>query len=168
MSLTPKDAAGEAVVYPAAVHHSCLVESVTDSPECPDNVTIALGFKPTNPTTPPLMDVTGHYPLTIQKEGTTARLYKGLTKIGEMTIDMVENTMFFLTGRVLATYSGTAAGYWSNLWVVEGIVGPERFWKPSGAVTGLIVPVKPATSDLNVLCRLDFSDGANLGYSEEV
>lgn len=162
MSLTPicRDA-GRVNVFPVKIAHSALLESgYSSTGAVATNCTIALGFKPTVATTTPLNDMSGHYLLTIQKVGDTARVWKQGVELAKYTGSVGTTYAEFLSN-VLTAYSGSNKGYYSRLVVVKAIKTCFDFWKPSDLVTGLWVP--KSLNGLTPYTHLHFGNAVDLG-----
>lgn len=170
--LTPKETGGgSGTVFPLRLKHSALIETeYTAGYPVGNYMTVALGWKPTAPTTSPLNDTTGHYPLTIRKAGVYISVWKGFTQIksyrSDQDIDIDYSDVGAYLRDILTKCSGSYLGYYSRLMVVDQAYMPEAFWKLSPYVTGLVVPKEYTGNDVRTC--LDFSDALHLGYSEEV
>jgi len=160
--LTRKEGGGAARVFPLAIDYSALVEPAPASTGAvSDDCTIHFGWKPTAATSAPLNDMTGHYLLTIRytggvvtvwKQGTQLAAYGG--SVGATYAEFVRN--------VLTYYSGSHAGYFSRLILVDGNADYTYadFIEPSDQVTGLWIPMafQPEAFDI-VSNDQAFADG---------
>ena len=161
MSLTPicRDTGGAAAVFPVKIANSALLESgYSSTGAVAVDCTIALGFKPTAATTAPLNDMTGHYLLTIQKQGTTVRVWKQGVELANFAGSVGATYAEFLSN-VLAAYCGSNKGYYSRLVVVEQVLNYSDFWEPSDLVTGLWTPKELALSAFALAPSYDNADG---------
>ncbi len=141
MPLTSKDVlnSGAGKVFPVDIPYSALLESgYSSTGAVATDATIALGFKPTAASTAPLNDMTAHYLLTIQKIGSTVRVWKQGVELANYTGGVFTSNAAFLIS-VLTAYAGSAKGYYSRLDVVEQEMAYTDFWECSDFVTGLWV-----------------------------
>ncbi|MGL1863655.1 MAG: hypothetical protein OCC46_14110 [Pseudodesulfovibrio sp.] len=141
MSLTPicRDAGGGGSIFPRRIPYSALFESgYSSTGTVATDCTIALGFKPTAASIAPLNDMTAHYLLTIQKVGTTVRVWKQGVELENYTGTVGATYAAFLSN-VLTAYCGSNKGYYSNLYVAEQALTYTDFWECSDFVTGLWV-----------------------------
>jgi hypothetical protein len=161
--LSPKEAeAGSDAALPVVIEHSALLENgFSSSGPCPDNVTLAFGFKPTSSTKAVLSDSTAHYALTIRKSGTTITAFKGAVVLKTYDGSFSPSSVADLVGQVLADLCGSTKGYYSRLVAVEGAHDPLLFWAVHQYVNGLYIP--RSISGLSILTSLDFADASSLG-----
>jgi len=161
--LSPKEpGAVHGVIFPVVIEHSALLETgFSSSGPCPDDVTVALGFKPAASTKAPLSDSTAHYALTIRKSGMTITAFKNAVVLKTYAGSLSPSTVAELVGQVLADLCGSTKGYYSRIVVVEGAHAPLLFWAVSPHVTGLYVP--QSIKGLIVTTLLDFADASRLG-----
>jgi hypothetical protein len=156
-SLTPtnRDASqGGGNVFPYPIDYSALIEdSYSSTGEVAADCTIALGWKPTNASTAPLISPDGHYLLTIQKQGSTVRFWKQDVELGTYG-GSVGSTYAEFVQNVLTYYAGSYYGYYSRLVVTEQALDYSTFWDPSDLVTGLWVPKE---LDLPYFTPIDYS-----------
>lgn len=149
--LTPKESGkrGIAPLFPETIANSALLESgYSSTGAVATDCTIALGFKPTAATTAPLIDMDGHYLLTIQKQGSTVRIWKQGVELDNYA-GAVGSTYAEFLSNVLTAYSGSDKGYSSRLVVAPGLVlDYADFWECSDFVTGLWVPKDISGIDL--------------------
>ena len=160
--LSPKETGSGGTVYPALIPFSALCESgLASTGSVPAECTVALGFKPTTPDrTMPLCDPTHHYLLTIRRIGSQVTVWKQgavLTEAGPAT----GATLAEWLSDVLTELSGSDAGYYSRLMVVDSAQEPTAFYEPSGRVSGLWVARRKVS--LSLAAHLDFADAAELG-----
>lgn len=165
MPLTPQEIGGRTPngVYPVPIGHCALIESDIAMPGAvATNCTIALGFKPTGTLAAPLNDPTGHYLLTIQKQGNTVRVWKQGVELTAYT-GTIGATYGDSLANVLTHYSGSAKGYYSRVVMTEQVLAYTDFWQCSDFVTGLWVPKQlTITYDAND-CLYEFGNAASLG-----
>ena len=148
-------------VFPTSIPYSALLESGYSSTGAPaTNATIALGWKPTKATSTPLIDMTGHYAVTIRKVDSTVTVWKGGTELAAYG-GAVGSTYAELVNNVLTFYGGAEEGYYSRIAIVEDSLTWSSFWEASDLVTGLYVPI--ILSGLTLHTLLDFSNAADLG-----
>lgn len=170
MPLTPKEQGGglNAPVFPTELAYAALIEaSYSSTGAVATDCTIALGWKPTNASATPLNDATGHYLLTVQKQGSTVRVWKQGTELPTYG-GAVGSTYAAFVQNVLTYYAGSYHGIYSRLVVVEQVMTYSDFWSPSGVVTGLWVPKELSVPTFNqVDTATMFSGGTASGnYSD--
>ena len=151
-------------VFPVDIKYSALIESgIALSNAVAADCTIALGFKPTGTPTAPLVDQTSHYLLTIQKQGTTVKVWKQGVPLVNFTGIIGANYGEFLAN-VLTAYAGSTKGYYSRLVIVEAVKTYADFWEQADIVTGLWRPKSIAGLVYGVGGGLyEFGNAASLG-----
>lgn len=161
MPLTPKESGGGSGLFPHLITQSALLEEgCASSGNVAETVTIALGFKPTAATIPPLNDMTGHYLLTIQKQGMTVRVWKQGTPLVDYTGSIGASYAEFLSN-VLTAYSGSAEGKYSRLVIVEQLLTYNDFWTLTDKVTGLWIPKEIVVPTKTISKLIPHTEGAS-------
>ncbi|QGY39718.1 hypothetical protein GM415_06165 [Pseudodesulfovibrio cashew] len=165
MALTPKETlpGNNSAVFPMKIAQSALIESTFSSTGAvTEDATIALGWKPTDSVTAPLCDETGHYLLTIRKQGDAITIWKQGAQIATLSYATVGGATYAqLLQNVLTAIAGSHYGYYSRVVVIEQALDYAVFLEQSELVTGLWTPKSLGALAPHTL--LTFGDSANLG-----
>lgn len=174
MPLSPKEIGKGRGIWPYLLRYSALIADGELESSFPlgDNATISFWWKPTAASIAPLNDMSGpFYHIEIRKSGSTAAIlfngvaygsYSGV--MGTYFHELIEN--------ILSAYAGSPAGYYAEMWVLDGIshTGASQFGEFSSQAPGLWMPIVPLLSPFSV-CRdrstestVTASSNAGAGY----